>query len=130
MLNGGDDGAVRPAAVKLLARPGVDRDRGGSARRGGACDFHSIDGSLVPACTDFDRHRLAGTFYRSFHEIKNKLRVLHQGRAFPVFYDLRHRAAHVDVKDYIASAGQRFCRKFHDFRFMPKKLVCHRLLAI
>ena len=129
-FHGGDDRPVGAAAVKLFARAAVHGYRGSPGCRSGACDLNRVYRGVVPACTDFYRNRLAGSFYRSFDDVKDELRVLHQSRALAVFHDFGYRASHVDVEERIAARRKLFRRESYNFRFMAENLISNRILSV
>ncbi len=57
------------------------------------CDLHGVDAGIVKALAEFHSYRLFHRFHEFRKDFLHQLRISHEGRAFTILNDLRHRAA-------------------------------------
>ena len=83
---------------------------------------------IVEPFSDLDGHRLLDCFHDRADDLIDQLRILHQCRALAVPHHLRHRTAHVDVKDRKGALFDSLCHLTHDLRIRAKELEGDRFL--
>ena len=129
-FNLADDIPVSFSRVILLSRSTMDSHRRHTGTLGDLCDLHSVDTGIVKALAEFHSHRLFHRFHEFREDFLHQLRISHEGRAFTILNDLRHRAAHVDIKNIVWTILQARRDIRYDIRIRAKKLQGHGTLPL
>ena len=95
-----DDIPVCFSGIILLSRSSMYSNSRHSTAFRNLCNFHCIDMFLVKPFSNLDSHRFFHCFYKFGQNLLHQFRILHQCRAFPVIYYLRHRTSHIKIQNF------------------------------
>ena len=109
----------RPAVHSHCSAPGVLDD---------LRDLHRIDMVIIKTFADLHCYRLLNSSCYFGDNLMHQARVLHQGGAFRVLYDLWHRTPHINIKERKRTLFHLLCNLTHNVRIRTKELQRHRRL--
>ena len=124
-----DDLPVRFTGIILLPRPAMNGDGSRSGGFQALRHLHGVDAVLGKSFPDLHGHGLFDGLRDTLHDFSRKGGIFHEGGAFAVVDDLRHRTAHVDIQDIKGQILNRSRHLRHQLRLRAKELKSHGIFS-
>ena len=124
-----DQVPIRQTSIALLFRAAMQGDVFRAAVCSELCRFYRINGVIVKAGANLDRHRNRNSPFDFFQDSLQPLVIFQQSRSTAVLYNLRRGTAAIHVENVCANFFGQFGGHAHAFRLAAKNLHRERPLV-